>query len=64
MISDNSFYPSLKLDDVIEVNPHTINSQMTVMDAMARMNQPDLLLPLSLKCRLEEQNSLEVVLKV
>ena len=40
-IHPNSFYPSLQLEDVIDVNPPTCNSQIKVMDVMTRMNQQD-----------------------
>ena len=39
MISDNYSSSSLRLENVIEVNPPTVDSQMAVMDVMAKMNQ-------------------------
>ena len=41
MINDYPSYRFLQLEDVIEVNPFTVDFQMTVIDVMARMNQTD-----------------------
>ena len=41
MIDNNPSYRFLQLEDLIEVNPLTVDSQMTVIDVMARMNQTD-----------------------